>query len=404
MAAGRPVGSRIAAYRTREAVVSPARRSGGRCGGCPTDRGLRRLGGRRRHRRIEQPADVRGREWPAEIVALDFVAAFRLEKRELPGRLHALGAGPHAERAPEPEHRAHDRVGFALGLETTDERLVDLDRVEREFLQVAEARVAGAEIVHGDAHAEVAKPSEGGEHARGIGQKNAFGDLELEPRRVEAGVLECAADELDQIAVAKLDRREVDRDSDLGPGGGPSAGRAQDLLAERKDQAGVLGDRDEVLGRHPAPLVMMPARERLDPDRLLAPGVELELVVDLELAAQERGAEVALERLAGLQAAVHLRLEETEGVAALLLGPVERDVGVLEQTPGLLGIVRGERDADARGDDDLVAVELERLDQRFPQTAAQLPGLFRPLDAHLDERELVTAEAGAGGRLPGAWL
>ena len=64
--------------------------------------------------------------------------------------------------------------------------------------------------------------------------------------------------------------------------------------------------------------------------------------MDLELVADERGAQVALERLARLQAAVHLRLEEAEGVAALFLGPVERDVGVLQEAAGLVGIALGQ--------------------------------------------------------------
>jgi hypothetical protein len=138
---------------------------------------------------------------------------------------------------------------------------------------------------------------------------------------------------------------------------------------------------------------MVPARERLDAYRLLGPQIDLELIVDLELAAGEGGAQVVLERAAVLQAAVHLRLEEAEGVAPLVLGAIERNVGVLEKASGLLSIARGERHADAGRGDDLVAIEVERLDQRREQAATKRLRLIRLLDPHLNERKLVAADA-----------
>jgi hypothetical protein len=139
---------------------------------------------------------------------------------------------------------------------------------------------------------------------------------------------------------------------------------------------------------------VVPARERLDADRLLAAGLELELVMHLELAAHERGAKVALERPASLQPAVHLRLEKAERIAALLLGAVERDVGELEKAARLLGIAWRERHADAGSDDDLVTIELEWLNERCQQSGTQRLGLTWPLNAHLDQRELVAPEPG----------
>ena len=147
---------------------------------------------------VEQSGEVGGRNRPAEVVALNFVAAFRLEEGKLLGRLDPLGARPHAERASEADHRAHDGVGLAPGLESADEGAVDLDRVERELLQVAETRVARAEIIHGDAHAEFAELAESAERRLHVGEENALGDLELQPVRLEAGILQHAADEADE--------------------------------------------------------------------------------------------------------------------------------------------------------------------------------------------------------------
>ena len=50
------------------------------------------------------------------------------------------------------------------------ERSIDLDRIEQELLQVAEAQVTGAEIVHGDAHAQLTEPSENPERRFHVGE------------------------------------------------------------------------------------------------------------------------------------------------------------------------------------------------------------------------------------------
>ena len=72
--------------------------------------------------------------------------------------------------------------------EVADEALVDLDLVEREAAQIAERRIAGAEIVHRDAHAKAAQL-----HAASaivsalLSEQHRFGDLQLEPLRRQAG-------------------------------------------------------------------------------------------------------------------------------------------------------------------------------------------------------------------------
>ena len=58
-----------------------------------------------------------------------------------------------AELSGEVEHRGDD-LAVGLAVETLDERAVDLEHVEREPLDVAERRVAGAEVVDRQACAE----------------------------------------------------------------------------------------------------------------------------------------------------------------------------------------------------------------------------------------------------------
>ena len=100
-----------------------------------------------------------------------------------------------------------------------DERLVDLDLVEREHAQIAERRIAGAEIVEHDARRRARRSRcEDGDVAGVLLQQHRFGDLELQPFRRQAGVGQRVADDhLDQVAAAELHRRQVDRELDRAP-------------------------------------------------------------------------------------------------------------------------------------------------------------------------------------------
>ena len=65
--------------------------------------------------------------------------------------------------------------------EVGDEGAVDLDLAERERAQIAEARVAGAEVVERDAHAERGKPFEHRAHPGFVVQQDGLGDLQFKP-------------------------------------------------------------------------------------------------------------------------------------------------------------------------------------------------------------------------------
>jgi hypothetical protein len=67
---------------------------------------------------------------------------------------------------------------------------------------------------------------------------------------------------------------------------------------------------------------------------------------------------------------------------------------VLQELRRDRGVRRDQSDADADGDQTVVAVELERALEQLEQAAAEQLGLRGVLDAHLDDRELVAADAG----------
>ena len=85
--------------------------------------------------------------------------------------------------------------------------------------------------------------------ARKIADQHAFGDFNLQPVRGKAGFQQNLMDQRRQIAMAKLDRRDIDSDTQrLRPRRCFAAGFAQDPFAERDDFSALLGQRDELAG------------------------------------------------------------------------------------------------------------------------------------------------------------
>ncbi len=199
---------------------------------------------------------------------------------------------------------------------------------------------------------------------------------------------------------------DVDRDAQRGGGGivAPlrklGAGRAQHRAAERQDQSGGLGQRDEAARLQQAALRMRPAHQRLDADQL-ALQVDLRLVVQQQLAGVDGGAQVGLQRGARGDHGLHFGLEEAHPVAAGDLGLRQRDVGVLEHVlDGLLRIGE-QRDADAGGTVVRRVVEHARLGDGVEQALRQRRRLALRLGG--GQRQLGDQEAelvGADPRCP----
>jgi hypothetical protein len=120
--------------------------------------------------------------------------------------------------------------------------------------------------------AERGQALEGGGGRGRVGGQGPLGDLQAEPVGVGAGVGQGAGNQVDQVGLGELARREVDVDG-RGEGAGPvgpPAGRlaaalGEDPGAEGDDQAGLLGEGDELGRQQPAPTRLIPADQGLDP-------------------------------------------------------------------------------------------------------------------------------------------
>src|SRR3990170_2550855 len=132
--------------------------------------------------RPEQSDDLGVGPRAAEQKALPLVAAFGAQTAQFGFGLDAFGGNRHAETDAEADDRTNDRLRVEVGSEASHERLVDLDLVERKAPEIAQAGIAGAEIVHRNAHAERAQRVQRGKHLGALLQKQRFGDLQLQAR------------------------------------------------------------------------------------------------------------------------------------------------------------------------------------------------------------------------------
>ena len=236
------------------------------------------------------------------------------------------------------DHGLDDRA-VRVAVEPGDERPVDLDRVERQVLQVGQRRVAGAEVVEHEPDAHVAQPAERPDPDLGLVHHDALGDLELERRRVEPGLGQDRVDLVDEVRLAELAGRQVDRHHQARAA---RAGRRATRVAWRQAvssthrPSGTIRPVSSASGMNDSggtrPRTGCCQRTSASkPTIRSVVEVDQRLVVDAQLAALDRAPEVVLHvdpvhRLVG-----HRRLEQRRSAAdGVGLGADHRDLGLAE--------------------------------------------------------------------------
>ena len=142
---------------------------------------------------------------------------------------------------------------------------------------------------------------------------------------------------------------------------------------------------------------MLPADQRLEARDLAGAEADHRLVVEGELVAVERVAQLAFDLEPAHRAGPHLGVEEDAAGAAAFLGPVHRRVGVADQQLGagrLLVVRAGDGDADRGGDEVLDAVDREGLGEGGGDAVGDRDRLAFVGEAVDQDPELVAAEAG----------
>ena len=133
-----------------------------------------------------------------------------------------------------------------------DERLVDLQLGHGQLPEVGQRRVAGAEVVDRQPHAQVLQAVEHGHRSLRPAHDGRLGELERQGRGGHAGGGDGRADVLDEVAVEEVPGGQVDGDGEIHAGVSPGPALRQrvahDVGGERLDHAGVLGGGDELVG------------------------------------------------------------------------------------------------------------------------------------------------------------
>eukprot|EP01136_Pigoraptor_vietnamica_P033089 Opistho-1_new@95611 len=351
--------------------------------------------------------ELRYRQGRREQEALDLVAAGALQEIALRHRLHTLGDHAQPQRTRHLDHRLRD-AGIALVTrQALDEAAVDLELLDRKALQVAEARIAGAEIVDRELHAEPVERTQALQGLVGVADQDRLGQLELEPGRRQFGLGQHRRHAVDEVGLLELQRRHVHRHHHRAALCTPQRGLAHRLaqhpVTQRDDEAALLRDRNELARRDVAEVGISPAQQRLGTDHRARGDVDLRLVVQPEVAALQRQAHRVVQLHARQQVDVHLRLVEAEAGTAALLHAVHRGVGVLDQVVHRLAVVRVHRDADARGDAEAHALERERLPQHLEHAPRNGLGTAR-IGLVQQHHELVATEPRHGVDLAQAGL
>ena len=287
-------------------------------------------------------------------------------------------------------------------------------------------RVAGAELVHREAHTQFAQAAHRLAHAFHALQQQGLGDLERQLGRVqpvdqehrghlghEARARQVGARDVDVQPRARSARRHAAlQHAQL------RAGTGQNPVGEPVHQHGLRGHGDEGVGRHQTALRVLPSDQRLETVGAAAgqivDGLEHEAELFRRTPRRLPGC-VARHRLQRLlqrllqcpaQVALQVRVRSWRGLrtgvedggaaAAGRLGAGQGDVGVAQHIAGRVVADAAEGDADARAAADLGAVECMRRGQRAVQALGhgqQHPGVAEIVD---EDRELVRTQPAHG--------
>ena len=174
-----------------------------------------------------------------------------------------------------------------MGVHVAHEGHVDLELEHRKALQPLQRRVAGAEVVDGQAETRLHQPRSRMARLFGLVHQRGFGHFQLDHaglHPLRAHQVECA---LRKAFVHHLRCRHVDRHAGhhrrarFLPVANVACGLGQRPVAQLVDQPALFRHRNEFGRADPLPLFVAPARERFHAAQRAGGQVHLGLVVQL---------------------------------------------------------------------------------------------------------------------------
>mmetsp|Transcript_6689 Transcript_6689/g.27999 ORF Transcript_6689/g.27999 Transcript_6689/m.27999 type:complete len:689 (+) Transcript_6689:1417-3483(+) len=222
----------------------------------------------------------------------------------------------------------------------------------------------------------------------------ALGDLQADRGRRHLQGLDQCLDLGRQVLVHQVAGRQVDRQPQVQAGVHGLAREAcragQHPGAEHADEAGLLGERDELHRRHQAAHRVLPAHQRLGADDAALLQVDLGLQVQAQLVGLDRMAQLGQQRQRLLAACVQLGVID-QAAALLGLGGIHGQLGAAQQQVDVLAMLGKQGDADAGAQVDGFVVDLQRLLEVLQDGQGRLAGGAR-VGLGQQHRELVARQ------------
>ena len=272
----------------------------------------------------------------AEEMALPLVAAEREQALELRRRSRRLRRRPRCRACRRARRWCARSPGRRRWVSMrAQEQAVDLQLVDRQLAQVGEARVAGAEVVDGEAHAELADAAQRLGVVVEVRHQHALGDLELErgavqPVRRQRGRSPSARS---ASPWRELGGRDVDRE----PGGCSGSSRCQapacdsarsrvhSPIARIRPQSSASGTKSS---GPISPRAGCCQRTSASAPTSAARAAHAPAASAAQLAARQRAAQLVLDAQPLGRARVQRRLEEARSAAPLSFAWYMRGIGV----------------------------------------------------------------------------
>ena len=316
------------------------------------------------------------------------------------GGLDAFGHDAQVQLLRQGDDGGHDGRILVVVLQLVHEAAVDLQLGGRQALQVQQARIAGAEVVDGNGHAQAGQALEHRQAGLGVTHGRRFGHFQRQAGRRHVVPGERAAHRLDQAGMRELQRRDVHGDSPVAlarvdPFAHLAAGFVDDPVADRQDQAGLFRRGNEQVRADQAARGVVPAQQRLGADDRAGRRFIFGLVVQHELAALLRQPQVVQQLDLFVRVGVHRRLEEAVAGAAQALGVIHGGVGVGQQRVGVLAVVGIDGDAHAGCHQHFVAVDRHGPRDGVDQAVGHAGGVGRFAHFAQDD-EFVAAQSRNG--------
>src|SRR6195256_7042116 len=159
---------------------------------------------------LKNPYDLVSWYRSAIQITLNLNAAFEVQTSHLLLSLNAFGGGDHAKAHAQARDGADNSKASLVDEQVSDKRLINLDLVERETTKIADAGIAGAEIIHRYTNAKVPQLIEDRDVAFRLLQQHGFSDFELETGGRQSRRGQGAHYRGNEIPLGELQGRQID--------------------------------------------------------------------------------------------------------------------------------------------------------------------------------------------------